>query len=156
MTDTLSDKKALGIPDSMFAVPQCIKDDEAADDLIEIYWVFVARLQDEVKFLPLNTLQQMLLERVVTNYVLIRWRERKGLKSVDGYESAHAAKDANGTWLTTHKELNAQLKLTQDDFRTNYAALVAEAVADSMADFTPEMQPLIRKSLAKHFAAKGL
>lgn len=158
VADSLVSKRGVvkELPPTMFALPKFIAEDSTASDLVDVYWVFVDRLKEEVKLLPLNTLQQMLLERVCTNYIILRWRERKGFGETDGFEHSTAAKDFNSFWLMTHKELNAQLKLNADDFRDNYAQLVREGVQEALADFAPDTQRLVRTAMAKSFAAKGL
>jgi hypothetical protein len=71
-----------------------------------LYEVLVARMRQEARHLPMNTVQQLLIERIASNYIYMRLRERGDL---GGFPSSAAHKDFNYFWLSMTQEFNRLL-----------------------------------------------
>jgi hypothetical protein len=74
--------------------------------LRELYEVIVARMRNEAKDLPMNTVQQLLIERIAYNYVVMREKERGAL---GGFNTTAVQKDFNTFWLSMTQEFNRML-----------------------------------------------
>ena len=88
--------------DAAFDLPDTITDPK----LRGLYEVLVARMRDEAKHLPMNTVQQLLIERIAYNYIVMRHKERGDL---GGFGSTNVQKDFNTFWLTMTAEFNKML-----------------------------------------------
>lgn len=88
--------------DSAFELPENIEDEK----LRTLYEVLVYRMRREAKNLPMNTVQQLLIERIAFNYIVMRLRERGEL---GGFATANASKDFNTFWLSMTQEFNRLL-----------------------------------------------
>lgn len=71
-----------------------------------LYEVLVHRMRNEAKDLPMNTVQQLLIERIAYNYIVMRSRERG---EYGGFATAAAQKDYNTFWLSMTQEFNRML-----------------------------------------------
>lgn len=142
--------------DEFLACPTLVSQDPTCSDLVDMYNTFGMLLRDEIKHLPLGTMQLMLLERTLTNYIMLRWRERKALGSDGAFETTAAIVQFQQFWLSCHKELNSQLKLNDRDYRESYDSKVTSAISKGLAGQPEEVQVPVREALAKEFAAADL
>jgi hypothetical protein len=92
--------------DAAFELPDVIEDTK----LRSLYEVLVSRMRNEAKNLPMNTVQQLLIERIAFNYIVMRSRERGEL---GGFATAAIQKDYNTFWLTMTAEFNKMLSKTE-------------------------------------------
>jgi hypothetical protein len=74
-----------------------------------VYEILVARMRRESAGLPMNTLMQVLIERIALGYATLRLREGKPLGDREGFADASQAKDVNAFFLRAMKEFNDQL-----------------------------------------------
>ncbi len=88
--------------DSAFELPEIIDDAK----LRGLYEVLVARMRAEASHLPMNTVQQLLIERICYNYVVMKAKENG---SLGGFNSTSVQKDFNTFWLTMTAEFNRML-----------------------------------------------
>lgn len=88
--------------DAAFELPDSVTDPK----LRELYEVLVARMRDEARHLPMNTIQQLLIERIACNYIVLRSKERGEL---GGFGSTSVQKDFNTFWLSMTQEFNRML-----------------------------------------------
>ncbi len=88
--------------DAAFELPDVIDDPK----LRELYEVLVHRMREEARHLPMNTVQQLLIERIATNYIVLRYKERGEL---GGFGSTSVQKDFNTFWLSMTQEFNRML-----------------------------------------------
>ena len=58
--------------DGAFYLPEHIED----TNLRQLYEVLVSRMRREAATLPMNTVQQLLIERIAYNYIVMREKER--------------------------------------------------------------------------------
>jgi hypothetical protein len=125
--------------DRAFTLPDVIEDVE----LRELYEVLVARMRREAEHLPMNTVQQLLIERIAFNYIAMRWYEARRL-----FAHTTAQKEFNTFWLSMTREFNAQLRAQDDEARN---ALIKQIVGIITDVLTPE-DPAIRERLRDRFS----
>src|SRR5690349_10250926 len=88
--------------DAAFELPDIVDDPK----MRALYEVLVARMREEARHLPMNTVQQLLIERIATNYIVLRCKERGEL---GGFAHTSVQKDYNTFWLTMTAEFNRML-----------------------------------------------
>lgn len=86
-----------------------------------LYEVIVSRMRKEAEDLPMNTVQQLLIERIAYNYIVLRDRE-----SGQGFGTASAQKDFNTFWLSMTQEFNRMLCKTETLTGSERRALLKE------------------------------
>lgn len=91
--------------DGAFELTELVTDQRLRD----LYEVIVARLRREAANLPMNTIQQLLIERIAANYILMKARERLPIGDAQGFSHTTAVKDFNTFWLSMTKEFNSTL-----------------------------------------------
>lgn len=88
--------------DAAFTLPASLEDTQ----LRALYEVLVHRMRKEAENLPMNTVQQLLIERIAYNYIVMRSRENG---EFGGFTNANAQKDFNTFWLSMTQEFNRML-----------------------------------------------
>lgn len=88
--------------DAAFELPEVVTDPK----LRGLYEVLVSRMRAEAAHLPMNTVQQLLIERIAFNYIVLRSKERGEL---GGFSGANVQKDYNTFWLSMTSEFNRLL-----------------------------------------------
>jgi hypothetical protein len=88
--------------DAAFVLPDVIQD----ENLRVLYEVLVQRMREEAAHLPMNTIQQLLIERIAFNYIVLRAKERGEL---GGFNNSSIQKDYNTFWLSMTSEFNRML-----------------------------------------------
>lgn len=130
-----------------FQLPDEIVED---DELLGLYNEIVDRLRRESAGLSMNTVQQLLLERIANFYVQIKFKEANG-------SSIREVKDFNAFWLTMTQEFNRLLIASQaqllDAQRSEINKIITSAV-ELIED--AENRRLVRRSLAEGFASAKL
>jgi hypothetical protein len=112
--------------DRLFQLPEWVGDPE----LRHSYEVIVARLRRETEHLPLNTLQQLRIERIVFNYIVLKFRESQAASE---FAFAENLKDWNTYWAAITREFDAVLKAWQPKEQDAIMAMVRSAVAEVIA-----------------------
>jgi hypothetical protein len=92
--------------DAAFTLPEIVDDPK----LRGLYEVLVHRMRKEAEPLPMNTVQQLLIERIAYNYIVMRCRENGEL---GGFTTAAVQKDFNTFWLSMTQEFNKMLGKTE-------------------------------------------
>jgi hypothetical protein len=145
-TRRLDDFAAL---DTAFTLPEHIEDPK----LRELYEVLITRMREEAKDLPMNTVQQLLIERIAYNYIVMREKERGAL---GGFNSTNAQRDFNTFWLSMTQEFNRMLTKAEVLSGTERKALLREVqqlilhtVNHSVTD--PRMRSSLLTSMATAF-----
>ena len=138
--------------DSLFVLPDHIKDHWRTD-----YEVLVARLRNEARGLPMNTIQQLLIERIAGLYIEIRWRESLKPGSAHSFSSAGALQ-ANKDWLGLAREFNSALvrlgSVTSEALLGKVKTAIQDAVVEAIQD-TPTRTEFMSR-LSSGFASQGL
>lgn len=114
MTDNLPEYTELESLDGVFTLPPGLVE---SDELRHMWEVIVSRMRKEAVHLPMNTVQMLLIERIATNYVILREKENMPLGHSQGFAHATVQKDFNTFWLTMTKEFNALLGRTDTAVR---------------------------------------
>lgn len=100
-----------------------LSDNVEDEQLRGLYEVLVARMRNEAAELPMNTVQQLLIERIAYNYIVLRDRENG---SMGGFATASAQKDFNTFWLSMTQEFNRMLCKTETMNGSDRKALLKE------------------------------
>src|SRR6185312_8009494 len=91
-----------GAPQDDLAEAFRLPDDILADEgLVTLHANLVLRLRREAAGMPMNTVQQLLLERIAYNYIVMKQKER-----TNGFTTPAQQKDFNTWWLSTTQEFN--------------------------------------------------
>jgi hypothetical protein len=149
MTDSPLDQPT---PDGMeraFRMPAYIAEDEGMSALFNS---MVERLRREAQGLPMNTVQQLLIERMASFYVQIKWKEDH-----DQWSGASQQKDFNTYWLSLTTEFNRLLAASDDKLRAAMLVEVQGVVNEALELVSDrEERRSIRRKMAEDFAAINL
>lgn len=139
--------------DLAFRLPDNITD----PNLRRLYEILVARMRRESAHLPMNTVQQLLIERIAYNYIVMRSKEAAPSIEDGGFQHATQQKEYNTFWLSMTQEFNKQLKSTDADFRAQVMKTMAEVVADILREIDdPILQSKMRMRIADSLEREGL
>lgn len=105
--------------DGAFYLPEHVDD----ANLRALYEVLVARMRKEAADLPMNTVQQLLIERIAYNYIVLRVKERGG---DGGFNTTAVQKDFNTFWLSMTQEFNRMLTKSENMNGSERKALLRE------------------------------
>lgn len=127
-----------------FRLPEYIAEDS---ELLALHEELSQRMRREAAGLPMGTNQEILLERILTKYLIIKWREENTWAGT----GVNGEKDANSQWLDMLKEWNRVLQANDDKMR--------EALLLEVQKITTEAVQLIsneddRRSVRRHFQEK--
>lgn len=146
---TASDPMDSAPPDDLavaFALPEEIAQDS---DLAALHSALVTRLRREAAGLPMNTTQQLLLERIAYNYIVMRFKERTG-----GFSTPAQQKDYNTFWLSMTQEFNKLLLANDDKLREALLMEINKIVLGGLEIIKdPEDRRSMRRYLQEQFAA---
>ena len=116
MTSTPDDGTAPEDLGPQFRLPDYLQEDAG---LVTLYHDAIKALQAESRGLPMHTVQEFLLERIATKYVIMKYRERTYT-----WAGVNSEKDFGAQWLDLVKEWNRVLSSGQDKLRD---AVLADA-----------------------------
>lgn len=134
-----------------FALPTWV-DEEGGEGLRALHAAIVERLRREAAGMPMNTVQQLLLERIAYNYIVLKWKEE-----TNGFTNTSQQKDFNTWWLSMTQEFNRLLMANQDRMREALLLQVQQIVNDSLRLITDdEERRNVRRHLAEAFAEVDL
>jgi hypothetical protein len=127
---------------------------ELSDQVVDpkfrgLYEVLVARMRQEARHLPMNTVQQLLIERIASNYIYMRLRERGDL---GGFPSSAAQKDFNYFWLSMTQEFNRMLGKTDGGGGTDRKSLLKEMQEIIVKTVNTLNDPKVRAEMLGKFA----
>jgi hypothetical protein len=132
-----------------FQLPTFIQEDAGLSGL---YDYMVDQLRREASGLPMNTLQQLLIERIASFYVHIKYKEENA-----GFTTANQQKEYNTEWRNLLVEFNRLLTASDDKLRTALLTEIQKLVTDSIRLVTnDEERRAVRRELAGGFAALQL
>jgi len=132
-----------------FRLPEWVLEDP---ELESLHGAIVARLRTEARGMPMNTVQQLLLERIAYNYIVLKYKEE-----TNGFTSPTQQKDFNTWWLAMTQEFNKLLMANQDRMRDAMLAQVQDivkGVISTVADV--EERKRLRRELSEQFAQADL
>lgn len=130
-----------------FELPAYIAEDEVLSDL---YAAMVDRLRHEADGLPMPTMQHILMERIATKYVLIKYHEYTGWTGM----GVSAERDANAQWLDLVKEWNRLLAAGEEKLRDALLLQMSDIFIAAVEELDKEedkrkMRRVLSASLAK-------
>lgn len=140
--------------DAAFDLP----DDAVPDPRLRgLYEVLVHRMREEAKHLPMNTVQQLLIERIAFNYVVLRSKERGEL---GGFAHSTVQKDYNTFWLSMTAEFNRLLGKVEGIGVADRKALLKDVqqivVGTLSAISDAHLRNELMEKIAAGFEAKGI
>jgi len=136
-----------GVPElgPAFRLPAYIMD---KPELVRIFEESVRKLQAESRGMPMHTVQEFLLERIATKYVLLKYREMYGAEANGHYIGVNAEKDANTHWLDLVKEWDKVLASGQEQMRE---AFITEFTSIALRGVELVEDKNTRQMLTRHF-----
>lgn len=133
--------------DAAFTLPETVEDVQ----LRGLYEVLVHRMRKEAENLPMNTVQQLLIERIAYNYIVMRSRERGEL---GGFVNSNSQKDFNAFWLSMTQEFNRMLSKTETLGGNERKALLREIQQHVLSAINSSVDnPKTRSDLLVNMAA---
>lgn len=156
MTDAIvpSTYNVLSIPDTfddgqgIFRLPSEVEGDER---LTAVYQEVVNQLREEAADIPMTTVQNLLIERIASLFVIIKVHDENGTWL------PRQQREYNALWLSMSAEFNKLLLASQE---VRYAATMDKirtaviAAANRLPE--PEMRSKMREFLAEEFQKAGL
>lgn len=138
--------------DAAFELPDVIEDEK----LRALYEVLIHRMRNEARHLPMNTVQQLLIERIAYNYIVLRSKERGEL---GGFSHSGVQKDFNTFWLTMTAEFNRMLgkEIGGTDRKAllkDIQKIIVDTVATGVQD--PKVRGDLLEKLAAAFESAGI
>ncbi len=132
--------------DAAFTLPDVVTDPE----LRALYEVLIARMREEARHLPMNTIQQLLIERIATNYIVLRSKERGEL---GGFAHSNVQKDYNIFWLSMTQEFNRMLGKADPLNGNDRKSLLKEMQKIIVSTVATVADPKVRAELLEKMAA---
>jgi hypothetical protein len=137
------------IPRTAFLLPPNIANDTDAQDLVSLYDYLVERSMREVEQLgAVPVALEMLIERHLTTYIIIRYKERKG------WAHEVAQKYINNLWLAFSSELNGTIRAIGPQKAA--MAEVAGAIKKVLDEMPPEQAKDLQGRFTDAFEEAGL
>jgi hypothetical protein len=145
----MSEEPVVSLPldalDDAFHLPDTITDVR----LRRLYEVLVFRMRAEARDLPMNTVQQLLIERIASNYVYMRDKENSGQ-----FASPASQKDFNTFWLSMTQEFNRMLTKADTLSGNDKRNLLRDVQRTILATVNGSVQdPKTRAALLRNMAA---
>ncbi len=132
--------------DAAFTLPDSVDD----PTLRQLYEVLVARMRAEARHLPMNTVQQLLIERIAFNYIVLRAKEGGQL---GGFAHASIQKDYNTFWLSMTSEFNRLLGKVEPLSNADKKGFLREIQAIIVKTLDTVDDPKVRSGLFEKLAA---
>lgn len=131
--------------DRAFQLPPAIEEDQS---LVELHLEIVTRLRREAAGIAMNTVQNLLLERIATQYVMTKLREDTGALSL------RDMKEQNSVFLAMTQQFNNILVASEDKLRDALFKEMQNILMGSL-DLIPDdaVRRDVRRYLAGEFAA---
>jgi hypothetical protein len=132
------------------------------DKWVQLGEVLVARTRAETEHLQLQTVVQLMIERYITTYVLIKWREESPLGDITGFATFEQSREVNKFWMSLARELNDMLykskAVDRDAVASEIVAKVKAAMVEGLeaACADPAERNRIKAGLVGAFERHGL
>lgn len=131
-----------------FSLPENVREEHP--DLGDLYDELIGNLQAEAFGIPMTSMQVVLIERIATKYILIKYRERVG------WLGTNAEKDANAQWMDAVKEWNKLLSQGHEQMRERLLEQVEKIASDGVKLITDTAtRQKVRSHFEENFAAMG-
>lgn len=123
MTDSLLDAAPAAGLERAFQLPDYVRE---SPELVELYNEMVSRLRQEADGLPMGTLQHLLIERIASFYVQIKFKENTNDFRLN------QQKEFNTYWLQLTTEFNRLLQASDDSRRNALLVKVGDIVIEGL------------------------
>lgn len=143
-------------PIDLFALPRPIAEDPTCADLRAAHSAIVSRLQVEIAALPLSTLHLMVLQRLVSAFFFLIWRERLSWGEAGAYQSASQENRSTLVFLDLVKTLYSVIRTTDDAVLGAIKVKLARALDPAIATLPNEQQQTFREHLSLELDYQGL
>lgn len=148
MSDPQVDIVASSGLDAAFNLPENVRVE--FPDLGTLYDDLIDNLRSEAFGIPMTSMQVILIERIATKYILIKYRERVG------WLGTNAEKDANAQWMDAVKEWNRLLAQGHEQMRERLLEQVEKIASDGVKLIEDtETRQKVRSHFEENFAAMG-
>jgi len=128
MSDSPLDAAPVDKLEPAFALPKYIADDEEHGELLAgIHAEVVERLRREAAGLPMDTVQQLLIERIAHIYIQIKHHEAMGK-----WDSVNQQKELNNYFATITTEFSRLLAAHEDKLREALFEEISGVVNDAI------------------------
>jgi hypothetical protein len=138
--------------DKAFTLPEWV----TTPALREVYEVIVVRMRNEAKHIPMNTVQQLLIERIAMNYIVMKFRESRPLGDDQGFQHAGVIKDWNTFWLASTKEFTDLLVKFKPSDKEAVLAQVRDVIMTELQSLDSELRGSLVKKFSAGFERVGL
>lgn len=139
--------------DKAFTLPDWLEN----DDLRQVYEVIVARMRREANHIPMNTVQQLLIERIALNYIVLKFRESRPLGDEQGFQHAGVIKEWNTFWLASTKEFTDLLVKFRPSDKDSILAQVRDCMGEVLGTIADtELRNDLVQRFVKTFERVGL
>lgn len=119
--------------------------------MVSMYHRWIRALTAEARGLPMHTVQEFLLERIATKYVIMKYRERN-----NEWLGVRTENDFTAQWLDLVKEWNKVLSSGQDKLRDAVLEEVQGIALESLQMIRDEDdRKRVRLHYKERFAALG-
>ncbi len=140
--------------DAAFELPDNITDLK----LRGLYEALVSRMRDEARHLPMNTVQQLLIERIAYNYIVLRHKERGEL---GGFGSTNVQKDFNTFWLSMTQEFNRMLGKAPEPMVASERKMLLREIQQIVVNTVstvvdPKTRGVLLEQMAANFEKAGI
>lgn len=134
--------------ESAFSLPEYVR--EEYPELGDLYDEMISNLRAEAFGIPMSSMQVLLIERIATKYILIKYRERVG------WVGTNAEKDANAQWMDAVKEWNRLLAQGHEQMRDRLLEQIEKITSDGVNLIEDaESRQKVRSFYQEQFAAMG-
>lgn len=143
----MSDAPLEVMPENRLQAAFKLPDHVEADELLAgVFDEMVIRLRREAEGIPMSTVQQLLIERIASMYVQIRYMEKTG------FDGVNKQKELNDYWLKLVAEFNRLLSSNDDKRREQLLLDVQNVVMESLKLISDdEERRAIRRALTEGF-----
>lgn len=137
---------------SAFQLASEIAESPDGERYTRLYDEMIDHLRAEAAGLPMNTLQEILIERIASTYVTIRYREDN-----ESWKGTRQQKEFNDYWLDLTKEFNKLLKSGTDEILEKRMIEVENALFEALPMITnKEERQAMRMFLGEKFMEMGM
>lgn len=125
--------------------------------LRRLYKILIDRMRRESAHLPMNTVQQLLIERIAYNYIVMRFKEAANTIEEGAFAHATQQKEYNTFWLSMTQEFNKQIRSTDAETKSQLMRVMVEVVANVLREIDdPQLQSRLRLKIADGIHERGL
>jgi hypothetical protein len=132
------------LPDTMFELPQAIDD----VDLRGLYEHVIHGLREDAAKQPtVTTLQELLIERIASNYIMLRFKERH-----NSFAHERNQREFYTYWLAMvrdYAQLAKMMGIDENAVKTEMTTKIVTAINGALVGLEPSVAQTVRTKLAE-------